>query len=94
MRMGGARVGDKTLVDALVPFVDAFRDDAGLTVVDAWRAALPAAEAAAEATATLGGRKGRAATHGERSIGTVDPGARSLAIALRAVGDALGGAVS
>ncbi len=94
MRMGGARVGDKTLVDVLVPFVDAFRGEPGLAAAAAWRDALPSADAAAEATASLGAHKGRAATHGERSIGTVDPGARSLAIALGAMCVALGAAAS
>ena len=42
MRLGGARAGDKTLVDVLVPFVDAFPADGG-SVADAWRAALPSA---------------------------------------------------
>ena len=71
------------------PFVDAFAGDAGRPVADAWRDALPAADAAALATAAMPGRKGRAATHGDRSIGTVDPGAHSLAIVLRAMSAAL-----
>lgn len=89
MRLGGASVGDKTLVDVLVPFVAAFAGDAGRPVADAWRSALPAARAAALATAAMPGRRGRAATHGDRSIGTVDPGAHSLDIVLRAISAAL-----
>ena len=89
MRLGGASVGDKTLVDVLVPFVEAFPGDVGRPVADAWRSALPAAQAGAQATATMPGRKGRAATHGDRSIGSVDPGAHSLAIVLRAISVAL-----
>lgn len=89
MRLGGARVGDKTMVDTLVPFVDAFRASTASTPADAWRDALPVAEAAAQATAAMSGRKGRAATHGDHSIGTIDPGAYSLALALRAMSAAL-----
>ncbi len=89
MRLGGAKPGDKTLVDVLVPFVDAFAADTGRSVASAWRDALPAADAGAEATATMPARRGRAATHGDHSIGSIDPGAHSLAVALRAMSHAL-----
>ncbi|MFF0156401.1 dihydroxyacetone kinase subunit DhaL [Streptomyces sp. NPDC005263] len=72
MTLGGAAPGDKTMVDALVPAVDALPD--GFT------AARAAAEAGAEATIPLQARKGRASYLGERSIGHQDPGATSSAL--------------
>ncbi|MET0773083.1 MAG: DAK2 domain-containing protein, partial [Candidatus Limnocylindrales bacterium] len=87
-RLGGASVGDRTLVDALAPFVDAFPSD-GASLADAWDAALPAMRSAVDATAQLMPRKGRATVHGEHALGTVDAGARSLGIALEAVGEVL-----
>lgn len=87
-RLGGAVVGDRTLVDALVPFVEAFPPRMA-SLADAWAVALPAMRAAVNGTAQLVPRKGRAATHGTHALGTVDAGARSLGIALEAVGDAL-----
>jgi len=78
---GGAEVGDKTLVDALVPFVETFSSAAeGGDVVEAWRAATEAAEDAAQKTADLLPRMGRARAHGEKAVGTPDPGAVSLAL--------------
>jgi dihydroxyacetone kinase len=88
-RLGGASVGDRTLVDALAPFVDAF-PSGGTSLVEAWDAALPPMRAAVEATAQLVPRKGRAAVHGEHALGTVDAGARSMGIALEAAGAVLG----
>jgi dihydroxyacetone kinase len=87
-RLGGAAVGDRTLVDALAPFVDAF-PTAGSSLADAWDAALPAMRSGVDGTADLLPRKGRAATHGTHALGTVDAGARSLGIALEAVGAVL-----
>ncbi|BCT77618.1 erythrulose kinase [Sinomonas cyclohexanicum] len=82
MDYGKAKVGDKTMVDALVPFADtlAARLDAGETLADAWRHAAFAAAEAAEATADLLPAMGRARSHGAKSLGTPDPGAVSLAL--------------
>lgn len=88
-RLGGAQVGDKTLVDALWPFVDGLGAAGHASVATAWREALPAAQEAAAGTARLPGRKGRAAVHGANSIGTPDPGATSLVIAFAAAADIL-----
>ncbi|OAH14008.1 dihydroxyacetone kinase family protein [Streptomyces jeddahensis] len=88
LRLGGARLGDKTLVDAAVPFVD--RLEAALPGTDfgsAWVEAAEAATEAAEATATIAARRGRARTHGERSLGTPDAGAVSFALIVTALGD-------
>ncbi|WP_238005421.1 dihydroxyacetone kinase family protein [Dactylosporangium sp. AC04546] len=84
---GGAAVGDKTMADALVPFRDAFRAAAPDGLTAALAAAVPVAEASARATAGMTARLGRARTHGDRSLGTPDPGAVSAALVLRAVLD-------
>jgi len=91
MDYGKAGVGDKTLVDALVPFAARLSQgvDDGAGLVDAWRAAAAAATSAAEATAELLPRMGRARTHGRNSVGTPDPGAISLALIVTAVGETL-----
>uniref|UniRef100_A0A942SX89 phosphoenolpyruvate--glycerone phosphotransferase n=1 Tax=Neobacillus citreus TaxID=2833578 RepID=A0A942SX89_9BACI len=83
----GAVPGDKTMVDALVPFDETFgsavRD--GASTADAWRAAARAARDAADATADLLPRKGRARTHAEQAVGTKDPGAVSFALIVETV---------
>jgi dihydroxyacetone kinase len=88
---GKARVGDKTLVDALDPFVGVFstRAAAGASVAAAWAAAATAAEQAAQATANLRPQIGRARPHAEKSVGTPDPGAVSLALVVRAAAELL-----
>jgi dihydroxyacetone kinase len=80
--LGGARVGDKTLVDAAVPFVDALDKPDGDHVDFAALITHAAAvcEAAAERTAEIPARLGRAKTHGDRSLGTPDAGAVSFAL--------------
>ncbi|GHD33019.1 dihydroxyacetone kinase subunit DhaL [Streptomyces galbus] len=80
MQLGGAAPGDKTMIDALVPAVDALADGFG--------AARAAAEQGAEATTPLQARKGRASYLGERSIGHQDPGATSAALLIAALVDA------
>jgi dihydroxyacetone kinase len=83
----GAVPGDKTMVDALVPFDEVFtaRVAAGDELVDAWSAASAAAQTAADATADLLPRMGRARTHGEDAVGTPDAGAISFALITDAV---------
>lgn len=76
---GKAEVGDKTMVDALVPAAKA----QGTTVAEVLRAAADAAEAGADSTVPMVARKGRASYLGERSAGHLDPGARSSALLLR-----------
>ncbi len=92
-RLGRAELGDKTLVDALVPFVEELRRavEAGATGTDAWQQAAKAATRAAEQTAELRPRTGRARPLADRSVGTPDPGATSLALALDRVGAVLAG---
>ncbi|MFJ3322039.1 MULTISPECIES: dihydroxyacetone kinase family protein [unclassified Curtobacterium] len=83
----GAVPGDKTMVDALVPFdeVLAARTAAGDDLLTAWSAASAAATTAADATADLLPRMGRARTHGEDAVGTPDAGAISFALITAAV---------
>lgn len=87
LTLGKAEPGDKTLVDALLPFArtmaDAARSDAAPAA--AWQAAAGAAGEAAEATAALTPKKGRARPLAEKSVGTPDPGATSLALVAAAV---------
>ncbi|MCL8011582.1 dihydroxyacetone kinase subunit DhaL [Streptomyces sp. AS02] len=82
MVLGGAAPGDKTMIDALVPAVDALGD--GFT------AARAAAEEGALATTPLQARKGRASYLGERSIGHQDPGATSSALLVAGLAEANG----
>jgi dihydroxyacetone kinase-like protein len=85
--LGTASPGDKTMVDALVPALDALREavDSGLPLETAVGAAAEAAEDGARATVPMQARKGRASYLGERSIGHQDPGATSSALILRAL---------
>jgi dihydroxyacetone kinase len=86
---GNARLGDKTLVDAFLPFVESFEDDmqAGLPLGAAWVNAADAAARSADATASLTPRLGRARPLAARSLGHPDPGAVSFAIAMAAVSE-------
>lgn len=88
---GKAELGDKTLVDSLVPFGLALRDAvaSGAPLPAAWTTAAEAATTAAAATAELLPRMGRARTHGQNSVGTPDPGAHSLALIVTAIGELL-----
>ena len=90
-RYGKAEVGDKTMVDAIVPFVAtlAERVEAGERLRDAWSAAAEASTAAAAATADLLPRMGRARPHAEKSLGTPDAGAHSFALIAAAVAGVL-----
>ncbi|WP_210507956.1 dihydroxyacetone kinase family protein [Naasia sp. SYSU D00057] len=90
---GKAQLGDKTMVDALLPFAETLTREvaAGTSLLEAWTWAADAATAAAAGTADLLPRMGRARPHAEKSLGTPDPGAHSFALIVRAVGDVLDG---
>ena len=77
--IGHARPGDKTILDALHPAVEALRQGQDLSATS--KAARAGAEASAEMAATIG----RASRLGERSRGLPDPGATSLAVILDAI---------
>jgi D-erythrulose 4-kinase len=87
-----AELGDKTMLDALFPFVDTLvgQVDAGASISEAWRSAAEACRTAAKATASLVPKIGRARPLAERSVGTPDPGAVSLGLIVTAIGDVLG----
>ncbi len=78
--LGGAEVGDKTMVDAAIPFRDALVAAEGKGLGPAWAEAVAAAEEAARGTAEFAAKRGRSRTHAEKSIGTPDPGAVSFAM--------------
>ncbi|MGZ8768762.1 dihydroxyacetone kinase family protein [Aeromicrobium sp.] len=90
-QVGKCSLGDKTMFDALRPFADELtrRVSAGESLAVAWRAASEMASARAAATAHLVARLGRARPLGERSLGTPDPGAVSMAMCLDAVAEVL-----
>ncbi|MDR2347614.1 MAG: dihydroxyacetone kinase subunit L [Bifidobacteriaceae bacterium] len=90
---GKAELGDKTMVDAMTPALDAF-DQSVADAVPVVAAAAAAAEAAAEgrdATVPLVARKGRASYLGERSAGHMDPGSASTALLFATLARALAG---
>jgi phosphoenolpyruvate---glycerone phosphotransferase subunit DhaL len=84
---GKAEPGDKTMIDALLPAIDALRQGGDLG--EALKRSADAAQAGAEATTPLEARKGRASYLGPRSVGHQDPGATSSAMLLRAAAETL-----
>ncbi|WP_030986668.1 dihydroxyacetone kinase subunit DhaL [Streptomyces sp. NRRL S-1813] len=78
-QLGGSAPGDKTMLDALVPGVEA--------LATSFDAAAEAAEQGAVATVPMQARKGRASYLGERSIGHQDPGATSSALLFAALAE-------
>ncbi|MFJ1646403.1 dihydroxyacetone kinase subunit DhaL [Streptomyces sp. NPDC088258] len=88
-QLGGARAGDKTMLDALEPAAGALGPSYA-TFAEAARAARDGALA----TVPLQARKGRASYLGERSIGHQDPGATSSALLMTALADTAGAALT
>lgn len=92
-KLGGANVGDKTMVDVFVPTIEAFT--AALAEAPspdgAFAAAAAAAKEATTATIPLRARKGRASYLGERSEGHEDPGAASAALLWRTLAETASG---
>ncbi|MBQ0709985.1 MULTISPECIES: dihydroxyacetone kinase family protein [unclassified Ochrobactrum] len=91
--LGRAKPGDKTLVDAFVPFVETLESEfaSGVPLADAWNNAADTAKAAAEATAPLAPKLGRARPLADKSIGHPDAGAISLALVAETIGRKLKG---
>ncbi|MFC7456226.1 dihydroxyacetone kinase family protein [Brachybacterium sp. GCM10030267] len=87
--LGRAEVGDKTLIDAAVPFHRSLHDSvwSGMSLPAAWSAAGRAARFAADATEGLLPRKGRARPLAEKSLGTPDAGAQSFALLVEALAE-------
>jgi dihydroxyacetone kinase-like protein len=86
---GKAEPGDKTMVDALIPAIEALEQAS--SVDDGLRAAVQGAEAGMEATTPLVARKGRASYLGERSKDHQDPGATSTYYLFKSAAEALAG---
>jgi phosphoenolpyruvate---glycerone phosphotransferase subunit DhaL len=89
-KRGNSDLGDKTLLDALIPAVDALEKsfkDGDETTIALDKAAMVARESA-EATRPMIAKRGRAAYTGERSIGTLDAGAIAMAVLFEAVSKA------
>jgi len=88
-RLGAAREGEKTMVDALAPAASALSKAVaeGASPADALAALADAADAGAQATISMHALKGRASYLGPRSVGHEDPGAASTALILRALCD-------
>jgi dihydroxyacetone kinase-like protein len=86
---GKSDVGDKTLLDALVPAVGTIEEqiNAGHDAARTLRAAADTARTSAEATRSMRAMRGRASYTGERSIGTLDAGAVAVAVMLEALAD-------
>lgn len=82
-RRGKSDVGAKTMLDVLVPVLEVLRSNDG----DAVAAARKAADAGLESTRNMLATKGRASFLGERSVGHLDPGARSSALLVHVVCD-------
>ena len=90
VQRGRGEAGEKTMLDAWLPALEALR--AGTSLPTALRAAAAAADAGRAATGPMLARKGRASYLGERSIGHIDPGASSTALIVRALADVVDGA--
>ncbi len=85
--MGNAKVGDKTLIDAMVPALEAFRasNAAGADFAASLKAMSDAAEKGKESTKNMQARIGRSARLGPRSIGVLDAGATSCCLILQSI---------
>jgi phosphoenolpyruvate---glycerone phosphotransferase subunit DhaL len=86
---GKAALGDKTMLDALLPAVDAMRSamEAGNGQAEILEQGVAAAEAGMQATTTMQARKGRGSYLGERSVGHQDPGATGAHLLLKAAAE-------
>jgi dihydroxyacetone kinase phosphoprotein-dependent L subunit len=86
---GKAEIGDKTLLDALVPAVDKMAADlaAGTSAPEVLRGAATVAASSAESTRDLMAMRGRASYSGERSIGTLDAGAVAVAMMFKRIAE-------
>lgn len=91
IQRGRAQPGDKTMVDAWLPALEAMKDslDKDDDTILALEAAVEAAEQGMQDTIPLQAKKGRASYLGERSIGHQDPGATSSYLLLKSLLDTL-----
>jgi dihydroxyacetone kinase len=87
--LGGARAGDRTMLDALAPFVQSLKGAGNRSPREALPAAVEEAKRGAAATAQMKPRLGRSSYLGDRVLGHADPGATAIGIWLDAVTEAL-----
>lgn len=87
--IGGAKPGDRTMLDALHPALEVLKSVDGSNGREAWTIAAEAAEAGARATATMTPKLGRASYMGARAIGAPDGGAAAVAVWMKAVAEAI-----
>ncbi len=89
MSFGKAQLGDKTLVDVLLPFSQKLQEEVSKEIPfsQAWSNAAIYADDCAKNTANLLPKVGRARPHAERSLGTPDAGAVSLTMIIKATGN-------
>lgn len=87
---GKSTAGEKTMLDAMIPALDAMKEKqaAGASVKEILDAGVAAAQAGVEATKPMVATKGRASYLGERSVGHQDPGATSFALLLAEIAKA------
>jgi len=88
-QIGGAKPGDRTMLDALDPALKSLKASGNTDAKAAWLAAAKASEEGARATETMAPKLGRAAYLGERAVGAPDGGAAAVAIWMRALAEAL-----
>jgi len=86
---GGAKPGDRTMLDALEPAVRSLKSTVGLPASERCTRAADAAADGADATASMSPRLGRASYLGERAVGAPDGGAAAVAIWMRAIAQAI-----
>lgn len=86
-QLGGANVGDKTMIDSQVPFAEVFESSIsqGLSFIDSWNRAAIASTSAAKETANLTPKMGRARVLAEKSLGHPDPGATSFSLIVSSI---------
>jgi phosphoenolpyruvate---glycerone phosphotransferase subunit DhaL len=87
IRIGKARLGDKTMLDALHPAVVAARVARGENMAEILRRAADAADAGARSTSEMVSRRGRSSRLGERTRGHEDPGANTIALILHGLSE-------
>jgi len=88
-KRGGAKPGDKTMIDALLPAVEVLKKAAkdNKTFSEAFKLAAEEARRGAESTRNMIARKGRSKNLGERSVGYIDPGAESTHLIFKALAE-------
>lgn len=89
MKLGGAKPGDKTMVDALYPAVEALQNAAasGASLKEAFKRAADAAQKGAESTKDMIAKKGKASYLGDKTLGYMDPGAAAVALIFKSIAE-------